>query len=47
MKVLLDARALLWFLSGSSQLSAKALACIQDSQKSIFVSPATSLESFG
>lgn len=31
MKVLLDAHALLWFLAGSSQLSTKALSCIQDS----------------
>jgi len=41
MNVLLDAHALLWFLAGSSQLSAKALSCIQDSQNTIFVSPAT------
>jgi PIN domain nuclease of toxin-antitoxin system len=41
MKVLLDAHALLWFFAGSSQLSAKALACIQDSQNTIYVSPAT------
>ncbi len=41
MKVLLDAHALLWFLAGSSQLSAKALACIQDASNTIFVSPAT------
>jgi PIN domain nuclease of toxin-antitoxin system len=41
MKVLLDAHALLWFLAGSSQLSAKTLACIQDAANTIFVSPAT------
>lgn len=41
MKVLLDAHALLWFLAGSSQLSSKALACIQDASNTIFVSPAT------
>ena len=41
MKVLLDAHALLWFLVGSSQLSRNALACIQDSWNTIFVSPAT------
>lgn len=41
MNVLLDAHALLWFLSGSSRLSARALACIQDTQNTIFVSPAT------
>lgn len=41
MKLLLDAHALLWFLAGSDRLSAKALACIQDTQNSIFVSAAT------
>lgn len=41
MKVLLDAHALLWFLSGSSRLSGKALAGIQDPRNTIFVSPAT------
>ena len=41
MKALLDAHALLWFLAGSSQLSARALACIQDTQNTVFVSPAT------
>ena len=41
MKALLDAHALLWFLAGSSRLSKKALACIQDTQNTIFVSPAT------
>jgi PIN domain nuclease of toxin-antitoxin system len=41
MKLLLDAHALLWFLAGSSQLSAKALSCIQDAQNTLFVSPAT------
>jgi PIN domain nuclease of toxin-antitoxin system len=41
MKVLLDAHALLWFLAGSSQLSSKALACIQNAANTIFVSPAT------
>ncbi|MEN9573932.1 MAG: hypothetical protein RL514_1787 [Verrucomicrobiota bacterium] len=41
MNVLLDAHALLWFLAGSSQLGAKALACIQDTRNTIFVSPAT------
>lgn len=41
MKALLDAHALLWFLAGSSQLSDKALACIQDTRNTIFVSPAT------
>ena len=41
MNVLLDAHTLLWFLAGSSQLSAKALACIQDTRNTIFVSPAT------
>ena len=41
MTALLDAHALLWFLSGSSQLSAKALAFIQDAQNTLFVSPAT------
>ena len=40
MKALLDAHALLWFFSGSSKLSAKALACIQDPQNTLFVSPA-------
>lgn len=41
MKVLLDAHALLWFLAGSNQLSDKALACIQDTGNTIFVSAAT------
>lgn len=41
MKVLLDAHALLWFLAGSSQLSAKALSCIQDVRNAVFVSPST------
>ena len=41
MTALLDAHALLWFLAGSSQLSVRALACIQDPQNTIFVSPAT------
>lgn len=41
MNVLLDAHALLWFLAGSSQLGTKALACIQDTRNTIFVSPAT------
>ncbi len=41
MNLLLDAHALLWFLAGSSQLSAKALSCIQDVRNTIFVSPAT------
>ena len=41
MKVLVDTHALLWFLAGSSQLGAKALACIQDTRNTIFVSPAT------
>lgn len=40
MNVLLDAHALLWFFAGSNQLSAKALACIQDTRNTIFVSPA-------
>ncbi len=40
MKVLLDAHALLWFLAGSNQLTAKALACIQDTANTVFVSPA-------
>jgi PIN domain nuclease of toxin-antitoxin system len=41
MKMLLDAQALLWFFAGSDRLSANALACIQDTQNSIFVSAAT------
>lgn len=41
MNALLDAHALLWFLAGSDRLSAKALACIQDSENTIFVSPVT------
>ena len=41
MKALLDAHALLWFLAGSSKLSAKALAFIQDQGNALFVSPAT------
>lgn len=41
MKLLLDAHALLWFLAGSPQLSAPALAGNQDTQNTIFVSPAT------
>ena len=41
MKAILDAHALLWFFAGSSRLSAKALACIQDPQNTLFVSPAT------
>jgi PIN domain nuclease of toxin-antitoxin system len=41
MNVLLDAHALLWFFAGSSQLSAKALGCIQDVRNTIFVSSAT------
>jgi PIN domain nuclease of toxin-antitoxin system len=41
MNVLLDAHTLLWFLAGSNQLSAKALACIQDTRNTIFVSPVT------
>jgi PIN domain nuclease of toxin-antitoxin system len=41
MKALLDAHALLWFLAGSTKLSAGALAFIQDSRNTLFVSPAT------
>lgn len=41
MNLLLDAHALLWFLAGSSRLSGKALAGIQDTRNTIFVSPAT------
>jgi PIN domain nuclease of toxin-antitoxin system len=41
MNVLIDAHALLWFLAGSSKLSAKALECIQNAQNTLFVSPAT------
>jgi len=41
MKALVDAHALLWFLAGSTQLSAGALACIQDTRNTIFVSAAT------
>ncbi len=41
MKALLDAHTLLWYLAGSSQLSALALATIQDSANALFVSPAT------
>jgi len=41
MKALLDAHALLWFLAGSSKLSAGALAFIEDSGNTLFVSPAT------
>jgi PIN domain nuclease of toxin-antitoxin system len=41
MRALLDAHALLWFLTGSSKLSTKALAFIQDPRNTLFVSPAT------
>lgn len=41
MNLLLDAHALLWFLAGSSKLSGKALAGIQDMRNTIFVSPST------
>ena len=41
MTALLDAHALLWFLAGSSKLSAKALSFIQDQRNTLFVSPAT------
>ena len=41
MNAILDAHALLWFFAGSSKLSAKALACIQDPQNTLFVSPST------
>jgi PIN domain nuclease of toxin-antitoxin system len=41
MKALLDAHALLWFLAGSTKRSAGALAFIQDSRNTLFVSPAT------
>lgn len=41
MKGLLDAHALLWFLAGSSKLSVKARAFIQDQRNTLFVSPAT------
>ena len=41
MKALLDAHTLLWYLAGSGQLSAAALAAIQDMANSLFVSPAT------
>ena len=41
MKAILDAHALLWFFAGSSRLSAKALACIQDPRNTLFASPAT------
>ena len=41
MNALLDAHALLWYLAGSSELSATALAAIQDSANNLFVSPAT------
>ena len=41
MNVLIDAHALLWFLAGSSKLSIKALECIQNTQNTLFVSPAT------
>jgi PIN domain nuclease of toxin-antitoxin system len=40
-KALLDAHALLWFFAGSGKPSAKALACIEDPQNTLFVSPAT------
>lgn len=41
MNVLLDAHALLWYLTGSSQLSAAALQAIQDPANTLYVSPAT------
>jgi len=41
MKALLDAHTLLWFLAGSSQLSSRALLCIQDTRNTLFVSAAT------
>ena len=41
MKGLLDAHALLWFLAGSSKLSVRARAFIQDQRNTLFVSPAT------
>ena len=40
MKALLDTHALQWFLSGSEKLSPAALSFIQDSQNTLFVSPA-------
>lgn len=40
MKALLDTHTLLWFLAGSSRLSAAALMFIQDPQHTLFVSPA-------
>lgn len=40
MKGLLDTHTLLWFLAGSSKLSVKALAFIQDPRNTLFVSPA-------
>jgi PIN domain nuclease of toxin-antitoxin system len=39
--VLLDAHALLWFLAGSDKLTANALAGIQDTRNTVFVSPVT------
>lgn len=41
MKVLLDAHALLWYLTGSSHLSTNARSIIQDRANTLFVSPAT------
>ncbi len=41
MKAVLDTHALLWFFAGSSQLSRKALAFIQDRRNTVFVSPAS------
>ena len=41
MNALLDAHALLWYLAGSSELSATALAAIQNPANALFVSPAT------
>ncbi len=41
MNALLDTHALLWYLAGSSELSAAALAAIQDPANTLFVSPAT------
>jgi PIN domain nuclease of toxin-antitoxin system len=37
MKVLLDDHVLLWFFAGSNQPGAKALSCIRDTQKALFV----------
>ena len=41
MNAIVDAHALLWFFAGSSRLSDKARAYIQDTRNTIYVSPAT------